>query len=396
MSDNDSRPESTASRRWPDRHLWEIQPVRDVGLIAIIIGIVSLGQALSVVTVPLLLALLFAYLLEPVVRRLVKIPHISRPGAAVILIIVIAVAVIAPLLVGLVFGIVQAIELIGRIPDLIQHAADAIAPLVGGNQEQIDATIADIKSWFEGNIGWIAQGAAARGVGVAEYVFSLISSTISFGLFLFLVPFFFFFFSTSYQSVLDFGRQLIPAKHRDHTIELISRMDAIVAAFIRGQLVIAVVLGIVHAIGWFIVGVPAAILLGLVAGVLSLVPYVIGITLPVAIGLLWFDQRAAEEPMAIWWIIGGPLIVYVVAQVLEGYVLQPLVHGKSTNLDAATIVAAVIAFASIAGVYGALIAIPLTACLKIVLTDIVWPRVQDWLEGRAEDPLPIGRRDAPK
>src|SRR5690606_12292527 len=152
------------------------------------------------------------------------------------------------------------------------------------------------------------------------------------------------------------------------------------------------ILGLFHAIGWLIVGVPAAVFLGLVAGVLSLVPYVIGITLPVAIGLLWFDQQGAEQPLSIWWIVLGPTIVYLVAQFLEGYVLQPLIHGKSTNLDAATIVAAVIASASIAGIYGALLAIPVTACLKIIITDVVWPRVQDWLEGRAEDPLPIGRR----
>lgn len=392
MSDSASRPERSSTRRWPDRHLWEIQPIRDLGVIAIGIGLVYLGHALSVVTVPLLLALLLAYLLEPVVRRLVDRLRFSRAAAAITLIVASSVLIVIPLLLAMVFAVVQGINLIQRLPDLLKQAADVILPHIGADQQEIEEAINQLRAWVEGNLGWIAQGAAARGVSVAEYVAGIISSTISFALLLFLVPFFFFFFSTAYPSVVEFGKRLIPRAHREHSIQLIKRMDAIVSAFIRGQLVIAAVLGAVHAIGWLIIGVPAAILLGLVAGILSLVPYVIGITLPVAIGLLWFDQRGAEEPMSIWWIILGPTIIYVIAQLLEGYVLQPLVHGKSTNLDAATIVAAVIACASIAGVYGALIAIPLVACLKIVITDVIWPRVQDWLEGRAEDPLPIGRR----
>ncbi len=392
MSDNAPRPDTSSTRRWPDRHLWEIQPIRDLGVIAIGIGLVYLGHALSVVTVPLLLALLLAYLLEPIVHRMVTRFKFSRAAAAVTLIIATAILIVIPLIVALVFAIVQGIQFIGELPRLLQSAADTIVPLLGIDQTQADNVIASVTTWVENNLGWIAQGAATKGVGIAEYVFGLIGSTISLGLLMFLVPFFFFFFSTSYANVLEFGRHLIPSAHRDRTIGLIKRMDAIVSAFIRGQVVIAAILGTFHAIGWLIVGVPAAILLGIVAGILSLVPYVIGITLPISIGLLWFDQRGADEPMSIWLIILGPTIVYVIAQLLEGYVLQPLIHGKSTNLDAATIVAAVIACASIAGVYGALIAIPLTACLKIVITDVIWPRVQDWLEGRADDPLPIGRR----
>lgn len=380
------------SRRWPDRHLWEIQPIRDLGVLAAAAGLVYLGYALSVVTVPLLLALALAYLFEPVVQRMVGRMNFSRAGSAVTLIVLTGVIVVVPVAIALVFAVVQAVDLAGRLPDLIQSASDAILPVFGAEEAEFQDTVAQIRQWIEANIGWIAEGAARRGVGAAEFVAGIIASAINLGLLLFLVPFFFFFFSTAYPSVLKFGRHLIPAAGRERWVDLIQRMDRIVAGFIRGQIVIAAALGAVHAIGWLIVGVPAAILLGVLAGILSLVPYVIGVTLPVAIGLLWFDQQGAAAPMSWWWILLGPTIVYIVAQILEGYVLQPLVHGKSTNLDAATIVAAVIAFASVAGIYGALLAIPVTACLKIVITDVIWPRVQDWLEGRAADPLPIGVR----
>ena len=392
MSGDDQHAGATRERRWPDRHLWEIQPVRDLGVIAIAAGVVYAGYALSVVTVPLLLALALAYLLEPIVHRIVSRLKVGRSTAALAMIVALGVLILAPLAVVMVFAVVQAVELAGRLPDLVQQASDAVLPLLGAHQQQVQEAVERLREWVESNIGWIAQGAARQGVSVAEFVAGLIGSAIHIGLLLFLVPFFFFFFSTSYPQVLRFGRHLIPSAERDRWLGLIGRMDKIVAAFIRGQFVIAMILGTVNAIGWLIVGVPAAILLGVLAGALSLVPYVMGVTLPIAIGLLWFDQHGAAEPMSLTWIILGPALVYLASQLLEGYVLQPLIHGKSTNLDAATIVAAVIASASIAGIYGALLAIPLTACLKIVITDVVWPRVSDWLEGRAEDPLPIGQR----
>ena len=392
MSDTKGRSAVPTRRRWPDRHLWEIQPIRDLGVIAVAVGLIWLGQALSVVTIPILLALLLAYLLEPVIHRLVVRAKFSRTGAAIAVIVTSIVLVVVPLAIALAFAIVEGIDLVGRIPDYAQRLSQTVGPKLGVDDAAMTQAIDTLRTWVENNLGAIAQGAATRGVGVAQYITGMIGAAVHIGLLLFLVPFFFFFFSTGYPKVLSFGQQLIPKSKHECWVGLIGRMDEIVAAFIRGQLVIAAILGVVNAVGWLLVGVPSAILLGIVSGVLSLVPYVIGLTLPVAIGLLWFDQQGASDPLSMWWIVGGPLGVYIFAQLLEGYVLQPLVHGKSTNLDAATIVAAVIAAASIAGIYGALLAIPVTACLKIVITDMVWPRVHEWLEGRAEDPLPIGRR----
>lgn len=392
MDTPDASDSSAARRAWPDRRLWEIQPLRDLSVIAIAVGLVWLGRTLSVITVPLLIALFLSYILEPVIHRLVRRGRFTRSAAAMVVILAVGILIVTPLGVVIVFGVIQGIDFAQRLPEYIQRASDSILPMLGVGTDEMQVATEQLRAWIEANLGAIARNAASGGVSVVEYVVRLLGSIIRFGLLFFLIPFFFFFFSTAYPAVLRFGHQLIPAAHRERWTSLIRRMDAIVSAFVRGQLVIAAVLGVVHAVGWLIIGVPAAILLGLLAGVLSLAPYVIGVTLPVAIGLLWIDQRGSEDQMSLLWILLGPTIVYLVAQLLEGYVLQPIVHGKSTNLDAATIVAAVIAGASIGGIYGALLAIPVTACLKIVVTDIVWPRVHDWIEGRAADPLPIRER----
>ena len=81
--------------------------------------------------------------------------------------------------------------------------------------------------------------------------------------------------------------------------------------------------------------------------------------------------------------------MYGIVQFLEGYVLIPLIAGKATDLDPVSIFVAVLAGAAIAGVYGMLLSIPVAACLKIYLREVVMPHLRDWSSGRADDPLPL-------
>jgi predicted PurR-regulated permease PerM len=89
------------------------------------------------------------------------------------------------------------------------------------------------------------------------------------------------------------------------------------------------------------------------------------------------------------WIIGGPSLVFAIVQIIETYILTPVIAGKATNLDPVTILVAVLAGGSVGGVYGMLLAIPAAACAKILITDVVLPRVKAWTRGKASDPLPM-------
>ena len=74
---------------------------------------------------------------------------------------------------------------------------------------------------------------------------------------------------------------------------------------------------------------------------------------------------------------------------MEDYVLSPMIQGKATNLHPAVILLACIAGGSLAGIYGMILAIPVTACGKIMLDEVLMPRLKQWLEGRRQDPLPM-------
>ena len=206
-----------------------------------------------------------------------------------------------------------------------------------------------------------------------------------------LIPFYFWFFSVSFPSAIAKLRGLIPEKHRDGTVKLIVEMDHAVSGFVRGRIVISLIMAIMFAIGWKVCGVPYAITLGLVIGLFSVVPYLSAVGLPIAIGLLIVDQLVLpEEARMSWmWIVVGPSLVYAIVQLLEGYVLIPVIAGRATDLGPVSIFVAVLAGAALAGVYGMLLSIPVAACLKIYGREVIMPRVKAWSSGEADDLLPL-------
>ena len=88
-------------------------------------------------------------------------------------------------------------------------------------------------------------------------------------------------------------------------------------------------------------------------------------------------------------VILWPSVVFVLVQLIEGYGLTPLIAGKATNLGPVSILVAVLAGGAVGGVYGMLLAIPAAACIKIVITDLLLPRVKQYGRGEAKDMLPI-------
>jgi predicted PurR-regulated permease PerM len=207
-------------------------------------------------------------------------------------------------------------------------------------------------------IDWL--GIARGGVGA---VWDILLVIIQIGFIAFLIPFYFFFFSVWYPGIVKFLDGLIPSSKRSRAKELLTKMDNVIAGFVRGRIIVAIIMGIMFGIGWQIVGVPYAIVLGIITGIFCIVPFLGVIGVPIAIGLLFFHQLDPEEglQMAWWAIILWPTVVFTVVQFIESYALTPIIAGKATNLDPVTMVVAVIAGGAIMGIYGMLLAIPVAA-----------------------------------
>src|SRR3954469_3643218 len=105
-------PPPTPPPDWRSLHLWQIQPVRDGLVIAAAIGLIYLGSRLSIVTVPLLLAMLLAYLVEPLVERVTRGGRVTRKAAAIGIILLVAGVVVVPAAIGATFGVSQGIRFV--------------------------------------------------------------------------------------------------------------------------------------------------------------------------------------------------------------------------------------------------------------------------------------------
>jgi predicted PurR-regulated permease PerM len=418
----------TGGRELTRLHLWQIQGVRDVLVVASVVGVLWLGYALRFVTVPLLVAIGLAYLVEPLVQWLCRRVGMTRPAAVGGILATFGVGLVALLLVTVPVLVTQTTSLVqnvraGKFDGMLEKVERALPEAYQGDVARVREALsgpfrpsapaqspADVPSpsasvpaerespvarqdtpavvvradvpLLESVLGPTATAAIARIVDITALAFAA-----------FLVPFYFWFFSIGFPDTIAFLRSLVPEAHRPRVEELAAEMDRAVSAFVRGRIVIAGIMGFLLAIGWKVGGVPYAFTLGFVGGLLSIVPYLGALAVVPAVALLGVDQLSLPEAerMAWYWMIGGPVLVFVIVQSIEGYLLTPVIAGRATNLGPVSVFVAVLAGASLAGVYGMLLAIPAAACIKILASEMLMPALREWAAGRASDPLPIDR-----
>ena len=234
------------------------------------------------------------------------------------------------------------------------------------------------------------EGLRAAGAALTS-AWSVLVAIVDAGFLLFLIPFYFYFLVLWYPEVVRFGAQLVPRDNREAIFSLLQEMDDVVSGFVRGRLLVSFIMGLMFSVGWWLVDVPYAFVLGMTTGALSTVPFVGGLGAPIAIGLAVLARlELPEVERAAWWMpVALPAAVFALVSAIEGWVLLPLIAGRATRLDPVTIVVAVLAGGALLGVYGMLLAIPLAACLKILVIRVVLPRLRAWTRGDVADPLPI-------
>ena len=430
---SDGTPSNQESPEWADRRLWQIQPVRDVLLIVGVIALLLLGARMSVVTVPLGLAMVLAYLFEPVIRRASRAQWVSRQGAVAAIIASVVFIVVVPLTLSLIFAIGQGLDYSERFatnvsklntaitatdPEQFQARNEALpsdawrwvcasvrdyreaqgaAPGTDAPDASSDADgallssiVASTVTYVEANRGEIGKRLVSQGFNAVTIAINFVTS-VGFLLFTaFLTAFFFFFCSTGYGKLIGFWESLIPDRNRDRTLDLLGKMDRVIASFIRGRLVIAMIQSALFTFAYWIIGVPAPMILGPLVGFLSIVPYLALIGIPISVVLLLLEPSGGAWQGAWWWIIGAPVVVYFALQALDDYVLTPKIQGKGAGMDTPTILFATIAGGALLGVFGMLLAIPLAACIKILIIEVYWPKFEAWTEGRTVDPFPLG------
>jgi predicted PurR-regulated permease PerM len=207
---------------------------------------------------------------------------------------------------------------------------------------------------------------------LVSFAGSGIAGLLTLLLFITLVPIYTWYFMVGFDGVVAKGREYLPGAHRDRIVRLLKEVDAMLRAFFRGRIVVVGIISVATTIVYLIFGVQYAVLLGLMSGLGVLIPYfsMVAGWIPAIIVLL----VTKEDP---WPAIIGMSIGFHVIQGLEQYVLTPKLLGDAVELHPVTLLVGVFVMASLFGLFGALLAVPLTAIAKTLGREFLLPYFKD-------------------
>lgn len=390
-------------------------------IVALIVAAVwGLGQVLNVLSPviwPVAVAGVLAYLLDPVVDFL---QHKSVPRArAIAMVFLAALLIVAGLLASVVPQlVVQTQELTRNIPEYTARIEKKVEQVISqpptwlqwilpGKQRSPDtsaapgtntapaavdstatvtnppaviltekprpleptldkATLASATDWLTKTLPIVGKR-LAQIVGYVGSWFGIIAG-------LALVPIYAFYFLLEKRSIESKWTNYLPvqeSRFKEELVFVLKSINEYLIAFFRGQVLVAICDGILYTIGFMIIGLPYAVLIGVMATFLTIIPFLGAITTCVTalvISLVAFGDW--QHPL-------GVAIVFAVVQGLEGFVIQPKIMGDRVGLHPVSIIIALMVGTTLlGGILGGILAIPLTAALRVVMFRYIWQRQQ--------------------
>ena len=313
---------------------------------------------LAPILTPFLLAGLFAYLGDPLVDRL-EARKLSRTLATtLVFMLIFGIVILAPLLLIPVLE-TQIGAVIKTLPRYIDWITETFLP---GMQARlgVDPTVFDVEqikaalaaNWKE------AGGIAAHVVG---YVTRSGMAMLGWLASMVLVPVLTFYMLRDWDHFLAAIRDLLPRSIEPTVVQLTLESDERLAAFLRGQFIVMLCLGTIYSVGLSLAGLNTAVLIGMLAGLVSFVPYlgvIVGVVTASIAMLVQTQDLMQLLPVA---------IVFGVGQMLEGMVLTPLLVGDKIGLHPVTVIFAVLAGGQLFGFLGVLLALPVAAVLVVLV-----------------------------
>ena len=177
-----------------------------------------------------------------------------------------------------------------------------------------------------------------------------------------LIPIIAFYFLLDWDRMLESFRRLIPRPYEKSTLHIVNECHSVLGAFVKGQFLVMFLLGTVYAVGLQVIGLEVGLIIGMVAGLASIIPY-----LGFAVGIIAAVIATLFQFGIDWMQLVLVGVVFMIGQAIEGYVLQPFLLGDKIGLSPVAVVFAVLAGAQLAGFLGMLIALPVAAIIVVLL-----------------------------
>ena len=312
---------------------------------------------LAPILMPFISAAILAYIADPLVDRLEK--KMSRTLAVSIVFIVLSLLAVLLIIILLPLLEKQFLVLAEKLPLYLDRAQNYLIPLLK-EQLGVDVTRLDLNVLKHSlSTYWrTAGGIAANVIGSISHSGLVLAGWIGNFLLMLVVTFY---LLRDWDILVARVHALIPRKNEKAVARIAREADEVLGAFFRGQLLVMLALAIVYSVGLSIVGLDLAILIGMLAGVVSFVPYlgfIIGIVAATIAALMQFGDISYVLYV---------FIVFGVGQALEGMVLTPVLVGDKIGLHPVAVIFAVLAGGQLFGFFGILCALPVAAVLAVII-----------------------------
>lgn len=349
-----------------------------IGLVIVLAGLAWLIMKIRIIFPPLLVALVMIYLLNPVVTRLAR-RRLHR-GPATILVYLVTLALVGAIVFALTPVVTKQVssvagewpsirtKLVNTSHDVVNSInstfgtsldADRVDCVLGSSEpggpsnQRCEEVTASIGTNIRNNLGRIAGiGFSLLEVVVVVVIGLLVSLYLMIDL----------------PQLQRDALGLIPERHRGEIKDIATKINRAMRGFFRGQLLVALAVGVLSAVGFWLIGLPFWFFVGALAGFFNLIPMIgpfigggIGFVVGLSTGGVWLGVEAA--------------VVELVVQQIDNHILSPNIIGRSVQLHPVTIMLALLAGGTVAGFWGVFLAVPLVATAKIILYHLWLTRV---------------------
>jgi predicted PurR-regulated permease PerM len=330
-------------------------------------GFTLIGLALLWVLRPVFAVLAasagLAYILDPMIDWM-EGRGMSREGGIGVLFLGLFSGFLLTLLLLVPSFVVQGEEFINGLAPFFRSLPEQLAPALAFISEKtgysVPLDLSDLQSTLPGLVAdnapkiqeWattITRGLFTQGIGLLGAIVNLT-----------LMPIFIYYLLRDWDRLVSAMAGLIPLQHRARVARVAVEVDGRLGAFVRGQITVCLSLAVLYSAGLLLVGIDLAIPVGVLSGLLFIVPYLgtaVGIVLGVLLALMKFGF--STKVLAV-------LAVFVVVQGIEGYLLTPRIVGDKVGLHPLVVMIALIVGGSLLGIWGMLLAIPITAVLSVL------------------------------
>jgi predicted PurR-regulated permease PerM len=331
---------------------------RRVGYVAAIAGVLALAYLLRGVLLPLFLAFLLAYALDPLVERLARL-KVPRALAALVVMLgaVVLLAVVA--FIAVPYFAEELANASAALPDqLLALRGRLEVPLWEHFHVKMPHSWTEL---FQTNYG---EAIRAKLPGLAESVVPALFGTFNFVVVLagsLIIPVFALYLLTDFDDIVDRAAVLIPRRYAATVNDVAREVHVTLGRYVRGQITASLVLAFIYAVGLRALGIRLAIPIGVLTGILAFVPYIgFGLGLILAVTMAVLDWHGAGTLL-------GVLGVMAVGQIIDGFLVTPRIVGGSVGLKPIEVLLTMMGGATLFGFLGVLLAVPLGAVVKILV-----------------------------